>query len=233
MKEVRFDETPTSRDGHDSPGFEPDEDIHHNAHAVLKCDRSSCSGIVHAVGRGYVDREIHQDGQDYDWVQFIEVEYFAPPLRLISFPALCPEDVCAEIQQTFSIFWADPSSAGNKLRVAIEKLLTRQRVAQHTTSKKGKRVRLNLNARIDAWKKEKLRTELHAIRWIGNSGSHDGELTRSDVLDGLEILERVLSELFDGNAKRIAAITSQIRKRKKPRSVKRIKKAPKRTSWLE
>ncbi|MCP5057869.1 MAG: DUF4145 domain-containing protein [bacterium] len=37
---------------------------------------------------------------------------------------------------------------------------------------------------------------LHAIRWVGNEASHAPSLSRDDVLDGLEITEAVLDELF-------------------------------------
>lgn len=35
------------------------------------------------------------------------------------------------------------------------------------------------------------------VKWLGNSGSHAGELTRDDVLDAFDLIDLVLVNLYD------------------------------------
>ena len=57
--------------------------------------------------------------------------------------------------------------------------------------------------------------KLLAIKWIGNEGSHpEKSLTKNDVIDLYEILEHVLSELFENKSKTILAKAKKINKAK-------------------
>lgn len=65
-----------------------------------------------------------------------------------------------------------------------------------------------------------------AIKWIGNSGSHDtNEITHSDLLDGFDLLENTVESLYDKDKYRIAKLAEAINKRRKPIS-KSDKKKP-------
>ena len=68
-----------------------------------------------------------------------------------------------------------------------------------------------------------------AIKWIGNFGSHASDLlTKDDVLDAYEILELVISKLYEReDSIRVKKLSKDIVKRKKPLGIKRIKKRKK------
>ena len=38
---------------------------------------------------------------------------------------------------------------------------------------------------------------LLAVKWIGNDGSHDADLTVDDVVEAAEMVEHVLKQIFD------------------------------------
>jgi hypothetical protein len=59
---------------------------------------------------------------------------------------------------------------------------------------------------------------LLAIKWVGNAGSHLGQLTRDDVFDAFDILETVLDDLFVRNRATTQKLIRDINKRKGPRT---------------
>ena len=91
------------------------------------------------------------------------------------------------------------------------------KVPKTTINNKKKRVKINLHNRIDKLAKQhsELKELLLAIKWIGNEGSHpEKSLTKNNVIDLYEILEHVLSELFENKSKSILAKAKKINKAK-------------------
>ena len=82
---------------------------------------------------------------------------------------------------------------------------------------------LNLHRRIEPLKVRNagVADALFAIKWVGNSGSHVGNLTRDDVFDAYDILEEVLSELFVKHRETMHKLIKEINRRKGPRRKKR------------
>ena len=67
------------------------------------------------------------------------------------------------------------------------------------------------------WAPKEVAEHLLAIKWIGNSGSHVGELSQKDLLDGFELVEYALEKLYSKNEERLNQMTKEINKRKGPR----------------
>ena len=82
-----------------------------------------------------------------------------------------------------------------------------------------KRVGLPLHARIIEYRKknQQLADLLLAVKWIGNSGSHDSKITKDDTLDAYRILEYVLTKLYSNNETELIKMATQINKMKKGR----------------
>ena len=61
---------------------------------------------------------------------------------------------------------------------------------------------------------------LRAIKWIGNDGSHQGGVSREEVLDAFDMMELALTNLFDDAAtkimKKVQAIIRANEKKAKP-----------------
>jgi hypothetical protein len=75
---------------------------------------------------------------------------------------------------------------------------------------------LTLHERIERFRRDDVAAgrALMAVKWIGNEGSHGGRLDKKDLLDGFELLEHALSEVFGRRSKRLAAIERRITRRK-------------------
>lgn len=170
----------------------------------LKCNSKGCGEICSISGLSGIDYDQEYDEEEGGWTQ-VYVDYYQP--RSISpaphiFPISksWPPAVKTELESAFALFWADLDSCANKLRSAVEALLTERGVPKYTQPVKGKRrAQLNLHTRIERFKATESETSelLMAIKWIGNHGSHDGEgLKREDILTAAELMEDALVRLY-------------------------------------
>jgi hypothetical protein len=149
--------------------------------------------------------------------------FFSDAPHIINVPVEVPDPIVDELNTSFKLFWVSPEACANSIRSAVEQLLTHFRVHCTKRNPKGERVFLSLHARIELFRRtnSKLADALMAVKWIGNAGSHSQRLRREDLLDGYELMEHVLDELFVQRHKRIARLSRQINRRKRPRSAKR------------
>ncbi len=218
-------ETGDSRDSHGHEAWEP-EWIDGRFAALLSCPH--CQGQLAVAGtyrirdaRGY-DAEGNEVG---DYLAEFTPRYFSDPPHILRLPERTPGAVRDALVESFQLYWTDLESCANRFRSAVELLLTQEGVRQ-TTGKakpKGRRIFLRLSERIERFseKQPNLAQSLNAIRWLGNAGSHAGHLTQDDVLDGYEILEYVLDQLYVHRARRASALARSINRRRGPRSPRR------------
>lgn len=119
-------------------------------------------------------------------------------------PAGTPAEVVNAIKSASNVLRTDPNSAANRLRFAIESLVTALGQRRYTVSRPkngapATRSRLTTHACITEYRKghPEAGDALLAVKWIGNSGSHDSELTVSNVLDGTDMLAYALRLIYD------------------------------------
>lgn len=144
------------------------------------------------------------------------VRYVNPPLMILIVPTGTPKPVEDAVESASVILWLSPSAAANRLRHAVEELLTARKVKKTTIGKNGKRVKLTLHDRIVAFSKthSDVADALEAVKWIGNGGSHDSDLTVPDVLTGAEILDLAIKALYDKSDAALKAKVKAINKAK-------------------
>nr|WP_318289464.1 DUF4145 domain-containing protein [Paraburkholderia sp. BL8N3] len=133
-------------------------------------------------------------------------------------PAKCPDKVSEHLHESFALFFADPGAALNCARTAVEALMTALGVKRFMVVK-GKQRSINLHQRIQLLppRYEDQKTLLLAVKWLGNAGSHDGDKAAfADVRIAYDMLEHVLSEIYDGKGKRLKAIAMKVNKKKGP-----------------
>lgn len=220
-------ETADSRESHSELAFEP-EWIQGRFACLLECP--NCTGEIGLTGTYQVrDERGYMDGQEVgDYCNYYTPLYFTEAPHIIDVPENAPEEVSAEIMASFQLFWADPLACANRIRSAIDALLTAQRVNRSTGGPRtGKpRKMLGLHRRIELFgdKRAALADKLMAIKWIGNAGSHSDAVTTRDLLDAYDILCFVLDELYVRRAKRIGALARRINRRAAPLSHQRTAK---------
>jgi hypothetical protein len=96
----------------------------------------------------------------------------------------------------------NPPSAANRLRAGIEQLLTDLGVPKSGTT----------HTRIErlAASMPDVATVLEAVKWIGNDGSHTSVLPLKEVLEGVALLERALTLVYDRSAEELDQLARKI-----------------------
>jgi len=122
----------------------------------------------------------------------------------------------------FGLYWQDHAAALNRIRNAIESLLTEMGIKRHGKKTGGGRTKLTLDSRIQVLRAKKpslsgLCDRLLAVKHLGNAGSHPGDVHIDDVFDGFDILEQVLHDIYSDDASVLAKMVKQINQRKGPR----------------
>lgn len=187
--------------------------------AVLQC--TWCRAPVSVCGTLSVETVEEEDNYGTPY-QYYSPRLFVPSLHLFKLPAECPESISSEVVRAFNLFWCDIPSCLNHIRQAIEQFLSELRIPRIHIAK-GKRRLLTLSDRISKIpaKYNALSNALHAVRWLGNAGSHPGSVSKDDAFDGFDLLEHVLTERYEPNHLHITNMAKAIVKRKGPRTKKR------------
>lgn len=194
---------------------------------LLTCSNPGCMEYVSFSGEGKVDVTAYYEEayEQYieDYTDTFTPHVFSPPLNLFVIPHRCPLEVRKEIISAFGLFWNDISACANRIRLALEMLMTNQGVKRFSNSK-GKRNSLSLHSRLELYKKiqPEVADHLLAIKWIGNSGSHAGKIEKGDIIDALELLEYSLNKLYDDTEKRVNDLARKINRAKGPLPRKRL-----------
>jgi hypothetical protein len=196
--------------------------------AILKCDH--CGEVLTTAGVTSV-RETFQAPDEVDYVVVFDPHYVSAAPHIFALANAVPKEIQELTARAFQLFWTDDASCANAIRQVIEAVLTDQKVPRYPRAKprapgtKAKaRSPLSLGTRILAYekKRQELKDHLHAIRWIGNAGSHSRRgakaLQRSDLFDAFEILRLLLTEIYEEQTARLKAMAKQISTTKKPRS---------------
>ena|SRR5690554_3004648 len=182
---------------------------------TMQC--GACGDYVDLVGTGGVEREqyIDEDGHWISsWVNYYKPTYFHPPLKLITVPSNSPFTVKSLLDNAFALFFVNPSSCCNCIRMAGEQILTELGVEAPSADKW-----LSFSDRIKALQgdHEAVKRLFDAIRWLGNHGSHPGDVvTHEDAYDALKIMEYLLAELYCDRKPKIEKLVAAINERKGP-----------------
>ena len=213
-------ETAASLREHDHDAWEPDW-IRSVFSCVFQCSNVHCKEPMSCCGVGRVDHFEYEDpefGLSESTEDLFTPHYFHPPLVLMDIPQKCPEKVSEYLQESFALFFADAGAALNCARTAVEALMTALGIKRFTIVKNKQRS-INLHQRIQLLppKYQEQKDLLLAVKWLGNAGSHDGDkATAADVRVAYDLLEHVLSEIYEGKGKKLKAMAKKVNKKKGP-----------------
>lgn len=199
--------------------YQPEHDSYRFT-ALLECNNKSCGEKVTCTGDGFVEFDYYYDkygDTQTSYEIYYRPKYFNPGLEIFSLPEKTPYLLASVIRKSFELLFTDPEASLNQLRSAIEVLLNELGVDQ--LDKTGKPLRLH--SRLDklTGMHSKYQKQLEAIKWLGNAGSHNSKaekLTIDDVLDGYEILQPIVNELFSAQRKSIDDLVLEINTNKGP-----------------
>ena len=206
----------------------------------MVCTGPACKDVVSVCGD--VTREedwfVGPNGEIFHEIDdYFIPTFFEPAPPLFQIPDICPKGVKEELKKAFSLIWSDRGSSANRLRVAVEELLNTlkiQKKAQTKTGKnKGKFHDLSLHERIEKFeiKHNAAATQLMAIKWLGNVGSHSvmDKLTHDDLLDAFEHFDYALDLVFVNQSVALEKRAKRIIKKKGPIRAKRKRRRRLRT----
>lgn len=196
--------------------WEPDW-IEERFSCLLKCKNDKCLEVVSLVGRTHHARQEDWERQEIYYSRQYEPKAFYPAVPIFRIPENCPQAIVEELTASFSLYWSDIGSSANRLRRATEAFLTKQKIPKTTLGRNRKRIRLNLQTRIEKYStKDNITSDyLLAVKWLGNEASHHGvaDVSRNDLLDAFQIFEQVILRTYvkaELNLRRKAkAITSR------------------------
>ena len=202
------------------------EDIVERFVALMVCSNASCRELVAISGDAGHHQVFDDHRMEMDYERFFRPKFINPALPLFPIPKRCPEAVAEELRKASALYWSDTGSCANRLRSAVEALLTEQKVVRYTTDKNGKRVPLTLHSRIDKFRAKDAHSAemLLAIKWLGNAGSHANldALSADNVLDGFDLFEHVVERIYANRDKAMKRLATKITSRKgKPAKAKK------------
>jgi hypothetical protein len=177
----------------------------------FECTNENCKEISNMIGEmiemEYSDPEYHTY---FSSELFPRGMYPAPPM--ITPRAELSARLGEALNHVFEIYWCNLSSAANMLRVCTEMLLDDLAVPRSIKMETEKTRPLNLNARIAEYgKKEEIHAKiLHALRVVGNLGTHGERISHDSVLDSIELFDYLLEEIISKRTQRIMTKTKKL-----------------------
>ncbi len=205
-----FAETAESLRWHIDENWDPDW-IQYTFTAWGQCQHSSCNQRFAISGTGGVGPEVGEEGE-MQWGDYFLPAACHPMPSIIGLPDKCPDNVKRELESSFALFWSHPEACAGRIRVALELLMDHVGVPREKTDSKGKERLLDLHARIDLYTAGNVEagTQLMALKWLGNAGSHGNAVSKTDLLDAFEVLEHVLLEILDKRSEKVAMLAKKL-----------------------
>lgn len=183
--------------------FEP-EWIEYSYSVVYRCTNPHCLEVVQSVGIGG-EELIYSHGEygepeDAYYESFFVPKFFLPAINYFNIPQTTPDEVKGIVLYAFDLTPVSPSSAVNKIRAAIEVILTLNNIPGRDSHDRF----ISLNKRISSINESHplhpIKSQMLAIKWLGNAGSHeDDDIKLEDLFDSFVILERMLNVLYNNN----------------------------------
>lgn len=207
---VTFKETVESIRSHNHENFDADW-ITYAFTAWAQCTHPTCRQEYAIAGMGGVAPQWVSE-EEWEWDDYFAPKFCYPMPDIISIPAKCPEDVQNELRAAFSLFWSNPAACAGRMRVSLESLMNHLGVPKTKVSATGKIVDQGLHDRIDAYAKSapEIGMQLMALKWLGNTASHESDVSKTDLLDAFEIMEHALGEIIGGHSAKVAALAKKL-----------------------
>ncbi len=193
------------------------EDLEEKFSGLLSC--GYCDDVVALCGTSNPDHDFDEEDPsiEYAYYRRFNPEYFSPPLQIFKLKPEYPSKVKKILEASFSIFFMDNDSCGNKIRISIEALLDELGIDK---KKPGTDKIYSLHQRILKYQTvdERNAELMISIKWIGNYGSHDESISRSDLLDAYQMINSILDNLYDNQEKLLQVLVKKINDNQKPAS---------------
>lgn len=206
-----YKETASSAASHNEDGFDWSW-IDYVFTAWAKCNHPSCGQEFAISGTGGIEPEIVDERGNWEYVDHYIPASCSPMPNIFEIPAKSPEPIKLVLREAFAIFWGNRAACASRIRVALELLMDHVAIPKRKKGKSGKFYDLSLHERIEMFAEGEptIGTQLMALKWLGNTGSHDGNVNLDDLLDAFEIFEHALREIIEGHSTRVAQLAKKL-----------------------
>ncbi len=199
--------------------------IEHQFIGLMKCSSSKCGQVINISG--LVNKDIQWSEED-DYGNYFEKHldsykplYFHPNIRYFKITHDIPKKILETIDLVFHHFFYDKNASANKIRTAIEMILDDIKAPKKRwNNAKTKLSKFNsLHQRIEHFKqtKKNISILMLANKYIGNDGSHIGDVTNEDLLLALDNLEEIIEQIYIKNSKKLVSKAEEYIKERKSR----------------
>jgi hypothetical protein len=182
--------------------------------AEAECGNPKCSQTYFLIGTGGVE-PYFDDEEGQSWGDAYYPKACVPMPPIIEIPNKCPQDVKLDLIKSFEDFWRNPNASANAIRTALDRLMDHLGITKLDKSKKE----LTLHKRIEIYAagEPTIGSQLMALKWLGNTGSHGNRTSIDDLLDAYEILEHCLMEVIEMKTQKIAELAAKLNKKHSPK----------------
>jgi hypothetical protein len=179
-----------------------------------QCNHTLCKEDFAIAGIGGLEPGYDQEDGSESWDKFFIPKFCDPMPDMIELPSKCPEDVQKSLRASFPLFLMNRAACAGRIRVALEQLMTHLGVPKRKKSTKGKYYYVDLHKRIElfAQKDATIGGHLMALKWVGNTGSHDNTVSKDDLLNAFEVLEHALIEIIERRTDNVTQLAKQLTK---------------------
>ncbi|TJZ71704.1 DUF4145 domain-containing protein [Chitiniphilus eburneus] len=184
-----------------------------------KCSNDLCSQEFAIAGIGGVEPQYTSAEGDWEYFEYFTPRIIQPMPNIIKIPEDCPEEISAPLKESFGLFLYDRASCAARIRTTLEAIMSYLNIP--SSQVKGESTEyLSLHKRIEIYSKSEpnIGSHLMALKWLGNTGSHENTVKKTDILDAFEILEHCIEEIVGNRSERIKKLAEKIRNSHSKRS---------------
>lgn len=189
VREAKYSE---QRKGEEGWSF---HDIEERFVCFMVCDTMWCGEVVAVSGYvAEVEEPVYtQDDMEIDVVTYYYPKSMVPGPKLIPVPKKLDGECRTDLLNAFTLLWSDHSACANRLRIFVEHLLD-----QLGVPRKIPRTRSTLDDRIKKFAEDNPGHDeiLHALREVGNAGSHSAKTKFDDVVKCFSLVEAIITALI-------------------------------------
>ncbi|MGZ2372067.1 DUF4145 domain-containing protein [Ancylomarina sp. YFZ004] len=197
--------------------------IEHRFIGFLECLNKNCNHLVSIAG--IVQKDICNSGEDEYGRPYEEnfdnyvPQYYCPNIRYFNLTNQVPDDIRETIDLAFYHYFFDTNASANKIRIAIELILDNIGAPKTVwNAAKTKKITLNsLHQRIENFSKnnKNVGTLMLANKYIGNDGSHIGNVEDEELLAAFDNLEEIIDQIYIKKSEQLVLNAEKLIKKKK------------------
>ena len=167
--------------------FDPG-DVSYVFSGLLECTKLGCLETIAVSGEGWCDQKVlkSREGIEVDLIETFRAKVFIPPLPFFIEPDGCPPDIKSQLNVISSLLTLNSAAAANAIRRLLEILMDVMDVPEAK----------NLHQRIEQGMNHfgNDAEAIHALKAIGNAGSHGNTITDKDLEEACLVLELIVKK---------------------------------------